>query len=173
MVLNQLKNHLSGNTLLEIFQFAFKQNHSTETDILSVLDGLLGSVDERLGSLVALLNLSAAFDTLDHSVLLKWLLITHGVRGAVLDWFVSYLSGHFQSDILDGVASTSCPLVYGVPQGSMFTLYSQPLSDVISVHNCDYYKYANDTELSKCAPPDQFASVNHVFRHVLVMFCSG
>ena len=79
---------MSGNTLLEIFQFAFKQNHSMETAILSVLDGLLCSVDERLGSLVALLDLSAAFDTLDHSVLLKWLLITYGDRDTILDWFV-------------------------------------------------------------------------------------
>ena len=41
----------------------------------------------------------------------------------------------------------------------LFTFYSQPLSDVISVHNCDYHKYADDTELSKSAPPDQFLSV--------------
>ena len=156
VVLIQLKKHLSGNNLLE--------NHSTETAILSVLDGLLGSADDRLVSLVALLDLSAAFDTLDHPILLKRLETTFGVRGTVLDWFVSYLSGRFQSVIVDGVVSASRPLVYGVPQGSvlgpvLFTLYSQPLSDVISVHNCDYHKYADDTELSKSAPPDQFLSV--------------
>ena len=70
VVLNQLKNHLSGNNL-EIFQSVYRQNHSTETAVLSVLDGLLGSADERLVSLVALLDLSAAFDTLDHPILLK------------------------------------------------------------------------------------------------------
>ena len=163
VVLIQLKRHLSCNNLFEIFQSAYRQNHSTETAVLSVL-GLLGSADERLVSLVALLYLSAAFDTLDHPILLKRLETTFGVRGTVLDWFVSYLSGRFQSIIVDGVVSASRLLVYGVPQGSvlgqvLFTLYSQPLSDVISVHNCDYHKYADDTELSKSAAPDQFLTV--------------
>ena len=66
VVLIQLKNHLSGNNLLKTFQSAFKQNHSTETAVLSVLEGMLSSADERLVSMVALLDLSAAFDTLDH-----------------------------------------------------------------------------------------------------------
>ena len=113
---------------------------------MSVFGGLLCSADERLVSLVAL-----------------QLETTYGVREKVLDWFVSYLSGRSQSVIVDGVVSASCPLVYGAPQGSvlgpvLFTLYSQPLSDVISIHNCDYHKYAGDTELFKGAPPDQFTS---------------
>ena len=103
---------------------------------------------------MALLVLTAAFDTLDHPILLKRLETTFGVRGTVLDWCVSYLSGRFRSVIVDSVVSASRPLVYGVLQGSvlgpvLFTLYSQPLSDVISVHNCDYHKYTDDTELSK------------------------
>ena len=163
-VLIQLKKIICLAIILKSFSPLTGKNHSTETAVLSVLDGLLGSADERLVSLVALLDLSAAFDTLDHPILLKRLETTFGVRGTVLDWFVSYLSGRFQSVIVDGVVSASRPLVYGVPQGSvlgpvLFTLYSQPLSDVISVHNCDYHKYADDTELSKSAPPDQFFSV--------------
>ena len=58
----------------------------------------------------------------------------------------------------------SSPLVYGVRKGSvlgpvLFTLYSQPLSDVISAYGCDFHKYADDTELSKSAPPDEIGSV--------------
>ena len=155
---------MSGNNLREIFQSAYKQNHSTEVAVLSVLDSLLGSAKKRLVYLVALLDLSAVFDTLDHSIVLKRLETTYGVRDTVLDWFVSYLSGRSQTVIVHGVVPASRHFVYGVPQGSvlgpvLFTLYSQPLSDVISVHNCDYYKYTDDTELSKRAPPYQFASV--------------
>ena len=85
MVLIQLKNHPSGNNLFEIFQPAYKQNHTTKTAVLSVLDGLLGSADERLVFLVALLDFSAAIDALDHFILLKRLEATYGVRGTVLD----------------------------------------------------------------------------------------
>ena len=159
-----MRNHLSSNNFLEICQSAYRKDHSTETAVLSVLDGLLVSANERLVSLVTVLDLSAAFDTLGHKILLQRLETTYGVRRTVLGWFASYLSERFQSVIADGVVSASRPLVFGVPQGSvlgpcLFTLYSQPLFDVISVHNCDCHKYADDNELSKGASPDQFDSV--------------
>ena len=68
---------------------------------------------------VALLDLSAAFDTLDHTILVQRLEMTYGVRGTVLGWFAFHLSERFQSVIVDGVVSASRPLVYGVPQGSV------------------------------------------------------
>ena len=105
--------------LLEICQSAYWKDHSTETAVLSVLDGLLVSADERLVSLVAQLDLSAAFYTLDHTILLQKLKMTYGGRDTVLDCFASYLSECFQSVIVDGVVSASRPLVYGVPQGSV------------------------------------------------------
>ena len=90
--------------------------------------------------------------------------MTLGVRDAALKWFASYLSDHCQSVIVDGIVFAPSPLVYGVPQGSvlgyvLFTLYSQPLSNVISAHGCGFHKYADATELSQSAPPDEFCSV--------------
>ena len=80
-----------------------------------------------------------------------------------LSWFDSYLSDRSQSVVVDGLMSTPIPLLFGVPQGLvlgpvLFTLYSQPLSDVIACHSCDYYKYTDDTEISDSAPPSDFTS---------------
>ena len=154
IVLLQLQKHLVDNDLLEVCQSAYRRDHSTETVVLSVLDGLLVEEDERLVSLIALLDLSAAFDTLDHSILLKRLDVTLGVRGLDPKWFISYVEDRFQSVIIDSGLFTPSPHVYGVPQGSvlgpvLLTLYSQPLSDLFTAHDCDYHQYANDTELSK------------------------
>ena len=126
---------MSGNNLREMFQSAYKQNHSTEIAVLSVLDSLLGSAKKRLVYLVALLDLSAVFDTLDHSKVLKRLETSYGFRVTVLDWFASCLSDRSQSVIADGVVSASRPFVYGVPQGSelgpvLFMFYSQVLSEL-------------------------------------------
>ena len=161
VVLRQLQEHLSGNNLLEVHQSAYKSNHSVETAVLSVLDGLLVKADERLVSLMALLDLSAAFDTLDHSILLKRLEVTFGIRGTVFQWFASYVHHRFQSVLIEGAASAASPLVFGVPQGSvlgpvLFTLYTQPLSDVIMAHACDFHKYADDTQLSKSSSVENF-----------------
>ena len=109
---------------------------------MSVLEGLLTKSDQKLVSILALLDLSAAFDTLDHAILLRRLESTFGISGN--------LSDRTQSVVVDGLMSTPIPLVFGVPQGSvlgpvLFTLYSQPLSDVIACHSCDCHKYADDT----------------------------
>ena len=164
VVLTQLQFYLSENNLLEIRQSAYRKNHSTETALLSIVDGLLRNADDRLVSVLALLDLSAAFDTQDHPILLQRLETTFGISGTVLHWFVPYLEGHEQSVKVDNILSSPSPLQFEVPQGLvlgpiLFTLYSQPLSDLICCHECDYHKYADDTQLSKGAPPDQFQSL--------------
>ena len=119
--------------------------------------------DQKLVSVLALLDLSAAFDTLDHAILLRRTESTFGISEVALSWFESYLSDGTQSVMVEGLKSTPIPLVFGVPQGSvlgpvLFSLYSQPLPDVISYHSCDYHKYADDTEISDSAPPSDFTS---------------
>jgi len=163
VVLLQLQSHLCANSLLEIRQSAYRKYHSTETAVVSVLEGLLTKSVHKLVSILALLDLSAAFDTFDHTILLRPLEITFGISGVALSWFESYLSDRTQSVVVDGLMSRPIPLVFGVLQGSvlglvLFTLYSQPLSDVIACHSCDYHKYADDTEIFDSAPPSDFNS---------------
>ena len=153
--------HLVQNELLETYQSAYRKGHSVETAVLSVVEGLLKKFDEKLVSLVAFLDLSAVFDTLDHSVLLKRLDVTFGLQGTVLSWIKSYVSDRTQCVTVGGKTSDPKPLLFGVPQGSvlgplLFSLYVQPLSDIIEGHNCDYHKYADDTELSKSAKAEAF-----------------
>ena len=90
--------------------------------------------------------------------------MTFGVRDTALEWFASHISDRCQCVFVDGIISSPGLIVYGVPQFSVlghafFTMYSQPLSDVISAHSCDFYKYADDTEHSQSALPDEFCYV--------------
>ena len=153
--------YLSRNNLREVCQSAYRQNHSTETLLLSVTDSLLCKADNRLVSLLTLLDQSAAFDTIDHKILLSRLSYSFGISGTVFKWFISYLTNRTQSVSVGDLNSLPLPLKYGVPQGSvlgpiLFTLCSQPVSDKIREHNISYQKFADDTQLHKASQPTEF-----------------
>ena len=103
---------------------------------------------------LTLLDLSAAFDTIDHASLLERLHGHFGISGAVLQWFKSYISNRQQLVHIDG--SLSCPqdLHFGVPQGSvlgpfLFCLYTTPISKIITTHDVSHHNimYADDTQV--------------------------
>ena len=132
IVLKELLQHLQSHSLLEPFQSAYRKCHSTETALLCVVNYLLQASDSGCMSILSLLDLSAAFDTSDHNILITRLRSTFGCSGTVIDWFISYLSCHTQS-VFVGHESTPSALQCGVPQGSvlgplLFTLYTHPLS---------------------------------------------
>ncbi len=79
-------------------------------------------MDKDNAVLLVLLELSAAFDTIDHEILLKRLSTRCGIEGTVLNWFHSYLSNRTQTVIIDSSESPLEPLKYGVPQGSVLGL---------------------------------------------------
>ena len=151
IVLKQFLHRLESHSLLEPFQSAYRKCHSTETALLHVVNDLLQASDRGHVSVLSLLDLSAAFDTIDHDILIKRLHTTFGCSGTVLDWFTSYLSFRTQS-VFIGHASTPSALKCGVPQGSvlehlLFTLYTQSLSTVICQSGHSYHFFADDSQL--------------------------
>jgi len=106
-----------------------------------------------------ILDLSAAFDTVDHKILLIRLITKFGIRGKVLNWFALYLSGRSQRIFFDGATSNSFDLRFGVPQGSclgplLFVLYASKLFKIIEVHLPDVHCFADDTQLYLSFKPD-------------------
>ena len=103
-------------------------------------------------SILVALDLSAAFDTIDHQIMLNRLSQTYGITGNALKWMESYLSDRYQTVVVDGVKSKPMPLNYGLPQGATlaakgFNLYVKPLGDIIQKHNLPHKAYADDTNL--------------------------
>ena len=96
----QTYSYLNTHDLLPNFQSAYRQYHSTETALIRVTNDILVTVDSNVDVVLLLLDLSAAFDTLDHSILLRRLETYFGFTGSVLEWFSSYLRGRSQSVIV-------------------------------------------------------------------------
>jgi exonuclease III len=151
--LKQLSGHMSKHHLHTRFQSAYQPLHSTETALLKIQNDLLISLDGSKGIMLLLLDLSAAFDTIDHDVLLSRLKSRIGVEGTVLQWFTSYLSERSQVIYIDGKSSTQCCILkYGVPQGSVagpftFIIYTGPMQDIAIRHGLSIHMYADDTQV--------------------------
>ena len=148
----QLNKYMSENNLHETFQSAYKRFHSTETALICVQNDVLRALDNKKCVLLVLLDLSAAFDTVDHSVLLSRLSTCLGLRDAALAWFASYLSGRSQSVHIRNSTSKKHKLQFGVPQGSvlgpiLFCIYTLPLAQIMREHNVDFHFFADDTQL--------------------------
>ena len=148
----QLVEHLKTNNLYEIFQSAYRQLHSTETALLRVQNDLPQAVDNEGGAILVLLDLSAAFDTIDNQKLLNLLNQSFGIRGVALKWFGTYLKHRTQTVQIGSCTSTPVTLKYGVPQGSvlgpiLFTMYTTPLRNIIRKHGLNFHLYVDNTQL--------------------------
>ena len=140
IVLSQLSTYLNANKLFPVSQSAYRPGHSTETAPLKLLNDVLHALDNGDVSLLTLLDLSAAFDTIDHNILLQRLEDLYGISGTPLNWFRSYLSNRTQTVIINNKLSQPSMLNFGVPQGSvlgpiLFILCTKPLTTLIRQHS--------------------------------------
>ena len=164
-ILQQLSDrYLNAADTLEPFQSAYRADHSTETLLLIITNDLLMACDQGSVSILLLLDLSAAFDTLDHNILLKRLRLSFSISGELLRWLESYLTERNQTVLAGGKASQPTVLKYGVPQGFvlgpvLFTMYITPLGHGIRHHNTLYHLFADDTQLHKSSSPEHFAKL--------------
>ncbi len=158
VVFNQVSAFLTQNNLLDSNQSGFRSGHSTETALLSVVEALRLARAASKSSLLILLDLSAAFDTVNHQILLSTLL-KKGISGTALQWFESYLSDRSFKVSWRGEVSKSQHLATGVPQGSvlgplLFSVYMASLGSVIQKHGFSYHCYADDSQLYLSFHPD-------------------
>ena len=160
VVLKRLNEHLSNNDLHCPEQSAYKKNCSTETLLVRIWNDLLVASDEKSATVVMMLDLSAAFDTVDHDLLLHILMKEIGLRGTVLKWFESFLKGRSQRIRLGSIVSDEIIIKFGVPQGSvlgpvLFNLYIRSIYRFVQALNFNIFGYADDHQILK-----QFKPVN-------------
>jgi hypothetical protein len=133
-------------------QSAYRAYHSTETALLRINNDILATLDHGGQVALVMLDLSAAFETVDHDVLIDRLRTRYGFTGTALKWVKSYLADRSQTVRLRDDESSSICVNHGVPQGSvlgpiLFNLYMGPLGDIISAHNLSYMTYADDSQI--------------------------
>ena len=152
VVADRLRSHMEQHDLGEKFQSAYQCHHSTETALARVQHDIAGALDKNRGVMLAMIDLSAAFDTVDHGKFLTLLQDEYGVSGVAHDWFTSYLSDRHIQVKVGNFRSEPHLLDCGVPQGSVlgpvvFNMYSKPLESIIRHHKLQYHKYADDLQL--------------------------
>ena len=153
----QFVNHIESHGLMEVYQLAYHAFHSTETALLEVKTDAIKALENQEVACLFLLDLSAAFNTIDHNILLSRLETRFAVTGVTLNWFRSYLTDRTQTIaigdlLLGGSKLASISLNSGIRQGSvlgpiLFTIYMVPMGDICRKNEIEFHLYTDDTQI--------------------------
>ena len=151
-VIVQWNYHTESNELLPEKASTYRRDHSTETALVKVQSDMFAAMDNQHVTLLVMLDLSAAFDSVNHEMLLNTMASRFGISGTILDWVRSYLDGRKQRVIVHNAMSEEMYLNCGVPQGSclgpvLFVIYTSSLYDVIGQRLPNFLGYADDHQL--------------------------
>jgi len=166
LVFLQLSQYLHTNKLLPSVQSAYRSGYSTETAVLKVASDIWDAMDDGKVTLLGLLDLSAAFDMVDHEILIQRLHVSYGISGNVLDWLKSFVTRRHQIVSFNERTAVTTDLLYGVPQGSvlgplLFVMYTADVCDIVTAHGLGNHAYADDHQMYvHCKPADIKAAVS-------------
>ena len=164
----QVKNYITDNDLDESLQSAYKHLQSTETALVKVQNDILCAIDGNKCVALLLLDMSSAFDTVEHRLFLDRLCNRLGSRGQVLEWFEPNLHNGKQYVMIDGVKSHVKDLQFGVSQGSVFRpiLYSLNRNPYV-IHD-DILKYKTCTKTFLFKENFDYSSVRNIAKRILI-----
>ena len=160
VTLDQFTQHCNSNSLLPDYQSAYRKYYSCETSLVKLVNDILWAMEKQLVTVVVILDLSAAFDTVDHDLLLEVLEKQYGIVGTARQWYTSYLKPRTFKVSIRGTTSQPRQLDYSVPQGSvqgafLFIAYASTLDLIVQPSGLELNGFADDHSICTTFKPSK------------------